>query len=341
MLQFRNETGLAGTIFLSPDPDGVDTLYAIVKGTFALGEDLAEWASPMPAKEQLPVALAPEHHGDPAASSIRVPSDMSLVKPATDVLLVGHAYAPRAHAVPWTDVSLGVGALRKQVRVFGDRVWRDGAVGASMSQPTPFERMPLVWERAFGGTELVDGQPHADVRNPVGAGFRAPSSARPLDGMALPNLEDPQHPITSWSDRPAPACFAPIAAHWEPRRSFAGTYDEAWQRKRSPYLPGDFDARFFQLAPPGLVSSGYLQGGEPVEVLGALPDAVPLRFRLPAVRMTATYALGGPQARPAHLDTVLIEPDARRVVLVWRAALAVDKQALRVSEIRATVARAA
>ena len=340
MLQFRNDTGLAGTIFLSPDPDGVDTVYAVVKGTFALG-GLAEWGELVPAAEQLPVAPAPEYHGDPAASSIRVPSDLGLVKPGTDVLLVGHAHAPGRRPAPYVDVALAVGPVHRQLRVFGDRVWTGGTLGATPSPPEPFERMPLVWERAFGGVEQVGDLLHAETRNPVGTGFRASDSEQVPDGLPLPNLEDPEQPITSPKDQPAPTCFAPLAEHWEPRRSYAGTYDDAWQQHRAPYLPADFDPRFFQLAPPSLVASGYLQGGEPMEVHGATPGGVPLRFRLPAVRMTVAFTLdGGPQPVPAALDTVLVEPDAGRVLLTWRAALACDKRALRVREVRATVARA-
>jgi hypothetical protein len=338
MLQFRNDTGLEGTIFLSPDPDGVDTVYAVVKGTFALG-GLAEWGEALPAAEQLPVAMAPVHHGEPDASSIRVPSDVGLEKPGTDVLLVGHAYAPGAWPVEQADVALAAGPVRRHVRVLGDRVW-SGAAGETIPRPAPFERLPLVWERAFGGTDVVDGTPQGELRNPVGTGFRAPDGDRPPDGVRLPNLEDPAHPILSPKDRPPPACFAPVAAHWEPRRSFAGTYDDAWQRERAPYLPTDFDPRFFQLAPPELVVPGFLQGGDPVEVLGARPGGHPLRFRLPAVRVTVAYALdAGTEARTANLDTVLVEPDEMRVVVTWRAALPCDKRALRVREVRATVAR--
>jgi hypothetical protein len=260
VLQLKNPTGLAAAIFLSPDPDGVDTLYAVVKGTFALAPGL-DGAEPPLAPEQVPVALAPEYGGDPLASSLRVPSDVSLVKPATDVLLVGHAYAPHGRATTCVDVSLAAGSLRKTVRVVGDRVWLRSGLGPVASEPAPFTAMPLVWERAFGGTDVVGGVPHAEARNPVGAGYREPDGTRPLDLLPLPNLEDPASPVTSPALGPTPACFAPISEHWAPRRHHAGTYDEAWQRQRAPYLPADFDPRFFQLAPPDQIAPGYSPAG--------------------------------------------------------------------------------
>jgi hypothetical protein len=331
MLQFRNETGFEGTVFASADPDGVDSLYAVIKGTFDLARGLAV------ADEQVPIVAADEHYGDPAASSIKAPSDICLMKPGTDVLLIGQAHAHRGQPAAHVDVHLEVGPVHKIVRVFGERYWQANATGVSITSPEPFTAMPLVWERAFGGTEATEQGPDAEPRNPVGRGFRSAHSERPLDGLPLPNLEDPFSPIESWKQRPAPVCFAPIAAHWQPRASWAGTYDERWQQDRAPYLPRDFDPRFFQVAPPGLVAPP-LRGGERVEVLGAHPWGR-LSFALPTVQVGVTYQVNGSsQPRPARLDTVIIEPEAARVVLVWRSVLACDKQLLRVREVRADLA---
>jgi hypothetical protein len=327
VLQLKNETGFAATIFASPDPEGIDSLYTIVKGTFALGDHV------VPAEEQVPIVMADEHHGDPVETSIRTPSDIALVKPGTDVLLLGYAHAPGGHAVTEMDVSLAVGRVRKTVRVFGDRFWQSDGVTHWMSAVTPFVKMPLVWERAYGGRDQANGELRAETRNPVGQGYRVQGGQKELHGVRLPNLEDPRYPITSWKHTPPPACFAPIGAHWDPRRSYAGTYDEEWQRQRAPYLPKDFDPRFFQLAPDGLVMNGYLQGGEPVEVVGASPSGI-LRFQLPTLTLQVTYVVDDARsAQPVHLDTVLIEPDDDRLILVWRVMMRCDKTSLRVREV--------
>jgi hypothetical protein len=331
MLQVNNQTGLSATILAAPDPDGIDSVYTVVKGTFSL-DRLDASGVPAPADEQVAPVLADEYHGEPGSSSIRAPSDLSLIKPATDVLLLGSAHAPDGRPVPWMDVTLTAGPLRRMVRVFGDREWRAGATVAATA-PQPFERMPLVWERAFGGTDQAKGELRGESRNPVGAGFRAADGEKPLDGLALPNLEDPLDPITSWKQQPAPVAFAPLSAHWQPRLSFAGTYDEAWQGGRAPYLPEDFDPRFFQLAPDGLVAAGYFRGGEIIEVTGVTP-AGRLAFRLPTLPLSIRYHLdAATEPVEAALDTVLIEPDALRVILVWRAVLQCDKKLLRVREI--------
>ena len=337
MLQLKNRTHFTATLFSAPDPEGIETLFAIVKGTFTLGPRVEE------AEKQTPILVADRFHGDPLKTSVTEPADVGLVKPGTDVLLFGHAYGPGGRPTTHAEVSLRIGPIEKRVAVFGDRRW-GGTVLTRISAPEPFDRMALVWERAFGGTETLPGDPHrsdGEDRNPVGAGFRSRMSGRKLEGIALPNLEDPARLISSPGDRPAPVCFGAVAPHWKPRPKYAGTYDAAWLQDRAPYLPKDFDSRFLQIAPEDQQIPGYLKGGEPVEVVGATPSGA-LRFNLPARRVDVVFRLdSGEERKSANLDTVILRPDESRLVLVWRAALPCDKRLLKVREIEPIVARAA
>jgi hypothetical protein len=332
MLQLKNKTPFEGMIIPAPDPEGVETIYTIIKGTFRLGRSVAI------ADVQVPPVIAEEYLGEPGRSSLKRASDISLVKPSTDVLLLGSAHAPSGKAVSELDVSVTVGLVRKEVRVFGDRTWQPGVVRSTISRPVPFVTMPLVWERAFGGTELGGEDPPvtaSEPRNPVGVGFRTRGNRAPVDGSPLPNLEDPAQLIASWKDRPAPASFGPICPHWEPRRSYTGTYDDDWEQNRIPYFPRDFDTRFFQQATPDLIAPAYLTGGEAVEVVGVRPEGV-LRFHLPRFSVRTSYRLDNAVFdRPTRLDTVIIEPDEARLFLVWRSAFPCDKKTLRVHEIEA------
>ena len=337
MLQIQNRTRFAAMLFTAPDPSGVDTLFTVVKGTFTLGLRVEE------AEEQTPVVPADRFRGDARTTSIAEPADVSLVKPGTDVLLFGHAYGPGGRPAHQAEVSLRLGPIEKRVAVFGDRRW-GGTILTRISSPEPFEKMPLVWERSFGGTETSPGDPpraDGEDRNPVGAGFRSRGSGRKLEGLLLPNLEDSAHLISSPGDRPAPVGFGAIAPHWKPRPKYAGTYDEAWRRNRAPYLPDDFDPRFLMVAPEDQQVPGYLKGGEPVEIAGATPSGT-LRFGLPARRVDVLFRLDtGEERRTANLDTVILRPDEKRLVLVWRAALPCDKRLLKVREVEPIVARAA
>lgn len=171
-----------------------------------------------------------------------------------------------------------------------------------------------------------------DARNPVGCGFRTSDSLTRPHGLPLPNIEDPSTPIMSPRDRPTPAGFAPVAPHWEPRRTYAGTYDDAWQKHRAPYLPSDFNPLFFQLAPAGLSLPGRLRGGEPVDVRGATPGGV-LRFSLPTTRVRVTFKRdSGDEERDAVLDTVLVDTETNRLLMVWSASLSCDKSVLKIRE---------
>jgi hypothetical protein len=299
------------------DEEARPVLSLLIKGTFAIS---AQGRCAL-AEEQIPVNLAGEPWGeDPATSSLKYEPEVAFCKPATDVVMNGHAYAPRAGTTEMA-VELRVGPVKKQVRVFGERAWYRAAGQIGATRPAAFEKIPLTYERAFGGWDRshADPQRHTcEARNPVGVGHR--SSGIFEDYLRLPNLEAPGQLLKSLGDRPAPASFGFVAPHWQPRAALAGTYDERWQKERAPRLPPDFDRRHFNAAPADLIAPGYLRGDEPVVVTGATPRGT-LSFMLPAqpppaVRVTL-------RDRVAHrlvtnLDTVIVEPDAPRVVLLWR-----------------------
>jgi hypothetical protein len=313
---------------LFPDKEGVDTLYIVVKGTFDIGQSLRI------ATEQLALAAEDVYWGDPSASSVKYASDFHIGKPATDVALVGNAWAPEGQAVTEMYVYLLVAEKQKALQVFGDRYWRNGRITA----PEPFQTMPLIYERAYGGAHTVqgeDGQKNIllEERNPVGLGFRGERNEQELEGLPLPNIEDPEHLIQTPEDKPRPAGFGFLGPTWQPRREFAGTYDERWQKTRAPYLPDDFDPRFFTCAHPDLVFDRYLQGGEPVKIRNASVEGE-MDFYIPACKFSNRVTIANRvEEPPLNLETVLIEPDDKRLSLVWRAALPCDKETLKVQEL--------
>lgn len=330
MLQLKNNSPFVPSIAVFPNEQGIDTLYVTVKATFVVGAKFEI------APQQQPMVLADEYWGEPGQSSIKLASDIHLCKPSTDIVLVGEAYAPERRPVQQLDVSVSVGEYRDTLRVFGERVWEKGMLGYRASTPQYFETMPLVYERAFGGQQVINadtGEMAYEARNPVGRGFFDKRAKAAIEGAALPNLEDPTQLIAKPTDRPTPKCFAPIAASWAPRKSFAGTYDAAWQKNCAPYLPGDFNSRFFNLASARLICKSYLRGGEQVEIINASPFG-PLHFSLPRCELVADVRIAGNSVQPPlNLETVLLEPTDARITLVWRAALSCDKKALKVEQI--------
>ena len=341
MFDLINNSPFESVMLPMMDRDGRAVAVVTVKATFDIkSEGLAV------SQAQEPILFDDEYNGEPGASSIKLESDIALFKPSTDVALVGSAHAPRGKPVESLDVGVAVGPVFKIIRVFGDRFWNVsfGIGWSSMSKPIPFVRMPLVYERAYGGEDRThpDQRKHTwDERNPVGTGFRVRKDRDSLHRLPLPNLEDPNRLIHAWSDRPAPQGFGFIARHWLPRRALAGTYDERWLKERIPLLPEDFDYRFFQGAHPDLVSPTYLRGDESFKIVNASPEGR-LQGTLPglAIGLSVHRRHGDAyetEKRLALLDTVVFRPDDSKVNLVWRASVPCRQKILEIEQIFAFV----
>jgi len=324
MLQTANHTPFATGLALFPDEEGIDTVYPIIKASFSVSDTIAL------AEKQQPLKYADEYNGEPGASSIKYAAEACPLKPATDVVLIGNAYSPNQHPCAEVDVTLRIGAKEKAVRVFGDRKWKNGAFGVVATKPEEFTEMPLLYERAYGGMDTTkSGQEVGCDFNTAGRGYFHPKSERDAVGTLLPNLEDPRDPIKRYTSNPKPACFAPVSPNWHPRLPYAGTYDERWQKTRAPYLPSDFDLRFFSVAPADLIFSPYLEGGETIEITNATRSGQ-LRFHLPRIRFDVTLRIAGKSEKTqVYLETVLIEPDANLLSMVWKGKRRCDKQLLK------------
>ena len=322
MLQLSNSTPFKATFAKLCNASGVDTLYVVVTATFRLMPQLEL------AERQLVPLVSDAYHGEPGASSLRHAGELHLGKPGTDVVLVGHARTPGGKRTTALQVGVRVGSYERLLQVFGDRTWR----GVEASKPAPFVEMPLVYERAFGGCiREQDSVVESDERNPVGVGL-AIARGRAAFGDPLPNIEDPRQLLLD-GGLPAPAGLGCIAPAWLPRRRFAGTYDARWQRTRAPYLPEDFDARFFHCASEGLSFGTGLSGGEPLVLLG-VSERGPIFSAVPSCALEAAFAVRRElHAVPMRLQTVLLEPDENRMRLTFHAQFVCDKLALEVERI--------
>jgi len=296
--------------FVGIDSDGVDVYAAIAKATFAW--DSAGNAIPI---DSQPVAEEDVYAGEKGTSSVVLEADLVPTKPRVDVIVVGAIEL--ATAVPQIDCTLEVGKrIRKTVRVFGDRLYMPHPLtDLAPNKPRPFARMPIVWERSFGGMD-PDHPKTVESRNTFGVGMR--HDARALEAKPVANFEDPRWSIGSWRDRPAPVGFGPIARWWQPRSKLAGTYDEKWQEARFPFLPLDFDPRFYNCAPIDQQFDGYLPGEEVRLEYMTRPGHE--RFRLPAWSVEVTFVdrHGRPTEAALRPDTIVIEPAERRFSLVGR-----------------------
>ena len=311
MWEVHNRTPFAVDRCWVRDRQGAEVWLVAVRCTFEIRPD----GTTIAPDDQQPVMQAPKHFGKPTDSSLQYDTDFSLTKPTTDVILHGSAYAPRRKPVTALDVTLRIGDVRKTLHVTGNRPYKKSFTGLAASDfAQPFVQMPLAYERTYGGAEPTPPdkeQLRFDPRNPIGVGYV------PMAGKLAPNVHYPGR----GRDK-QPAGFGPIPAHWQPRSSFAGTYDDAWVKERSPLYPRDLDDRFFLCSPEDQRPAAFLKGGEPVELTNLTPSGH-LAFALPrlAFGFETTFKGGERVQHQGSLYTVILEPDASRIVLVWRTSL--------------------
>lgn len=247
--------------------------------------------------------------------------DAGMPKPQGEVLVTGSCFAPAGTERPASEVSFRLGSLAKRLAVFGDRAWAGTAAGAVITDPKPFQEMPVTWKNAFGG-EGFD-------RNPYGKGLHPAPSSDGRNRIPLPNIEDPRDLIGSPSQRPEPAGFGPLDVMRPQRSSKQGTYDEAWLRERWPHFPDDMNYAFFNTAPEDQVLDGFIRGDETLEVVNMHPDVPGIQSRLPGVRIrcfvTRKEDLEAPPEEgevfeevTTRVDTVWLFPAVLRGVAAYR-----------------------
>jgi hypothetical protein len=315
MWALENETPYAAESNWVRDKHGIHHWIVAVKATF----DIAYDGRLRLADDQPNPTLAPEYHGKPGSSSVRLDSDLLAIKPCTDVLLDAHAHALGGRPASSVAVQLRIADVAKQLVVHGARVYYKAATGGlTTSAPQPFHTRPIRYEQAFGGMDPA--QSGFDPRNPLGVGFSSDTSR--LVHQPAPSVEYPSGDPA----RLGPAGFGPIDAAWSPRRERAGTYDANWQRTRRPLLPEDYDDLYASSAPADQRPSAFLRGGEAVELTHLTPDGK-LRFELPKVYLTFSTHFGlRREEHRSRMTAVLIQAETRKLSLVWQSALAVEPE---------------
>ncbi len=142
-----------------------------------------------------------------------------------------------------------------------------------------------------------------------------------------------------------PAGFGFLPRTHPLRRELVGTVDEAFIAGDAP-LPENFDFAIWNGAPADQ-QIDYPAGGEEFELVNLCAAGSPgtrtdqgknvyLRLRLPGDRCVLRLqdAHGNGSILPMVLDTILIEPEAQVVTLVWRRTVPMDETAALSAELR-------
>lgn len=223
-----------------------------------------------------------------------------------------------------------------------------------LSAPAPVTQLPLRYEYALGGQCRIDRDAPAALAhdacqtNPLGRGFTrrwfldathsaslpAPqigASGRPCDARQLWRGANGE-PL------PAPAGMGPVGRVWHPRRALVGHIEdkEQWQPDDIPRLPPDFDFAYWNSAPldqqcpypsgrERITLANLCRADEPAASIDR-DGNVMLRIELPhqAMFVLAINRANELTMLPLVIDSVTIDPEARRLDLVWRGCLPAD-----------------
>jgi len=298
------------------DKTGRHHWIVALKATF----DVDERGQLKVAEEQPIPELVPQWNGEDFVSSLRCESDLTALRPATDVVVHGCAHAPNGRPVAEVPIGLRVGRVQKTLVVRGDAVFHTSGPTLSTTTPAPFVKMPVTYERAFGGMDVSNPDPSQqkmDGRNPVGRGVATTLSK--LQNTPAPNVFFPGKDMQT----AGPAGFGAIAAHWSPRVEHQGTYDAKWEATKKPLLADDWHPRALLTAPPDQQVGGYLEGGEAVEVVHMNERGV-LKFAIPQHELRLKTSFGSNvREHGGLLVSVFVEPDPGRVTLLWQSSLLV------------------
>jgi hypothetical protein len=304
-------------------------------------------------EQDAPLRLIDEYYdrGDPDWSVVEHESELAPFKASTDVVVVGRAHAPGAEPVLAMLVGVRVGDTVKVLRITGDRVchWRDGEPPV-FSEPLPFLHMDIRYDRAYGGRdEKSDPKiPFFYPRNDMGRGVALHNVREVVDGLALPNIEEPEDLLTPervvigdpyrWPEQPLPQGLGWRQRTWYPRSALLGSLPAflepgtVTQEERLRMLPGNhvalarqmrlppFEPVFHNGASIGLVMAA-VKDDEMIALRGLTPDGK-LDFQLPGDRPRIALDVGqGDQPLQAKLHTVSIRPDDLQLDLIWGALL--------------------
>jgi hypothetical protein len=332
-MELINATRMVAGYAMGLEPSGRELLVVVVKGTFRI--PVESGAPPTLHEEQAPLIMADEFFGEPGLSAPRHEVDFAPRKRRCDVLLNGSAYAPAGRPAERVVVGFGIGGWSKSFAVVGDRAWFEAGAVQSTA-PEPFTVMPINYDRAFGGTDLRHADPaqHAAyMANPSGRGFHRHLTREWLEGSPLPNTEEAAVAVSRPDGSYRPMSFGAIGRHWEPRRQYAGTYDQRWLDDEFPFLPSDFDDRYFQSAPLDQQLPLPL-GAQPVFLSNLTADGY-RQFTLPNFEAPIQiFPRKGPREElVAHTDTIVVEPDLARVTMTWRVARPLKKNMFELAQV--------
>ncbi len=335
-MKLINNTPVPVSILIAEksEPEDARLVVGIAKATFTVDEsgkvtlDRNNPLAILSADVETPLGVLPK-------------DDVPRLDPVFEVMVMGHAYAPRAKPTPAMAVSLQVGTERRVISVFGERNWQASNGAMVMVNTRDFTRQLMTWEAAFGGTQSVEIDEDsfvdlADPINPVGRGFNYESQIQGVDDTyqcpdgypryakpsPLPILEDSAHLVSHPDDAPLPCCWAPCPPssgilmerirRAEDTKAQLGETVTAINIDQSPFLLHRAHPDWV-IEPPVAEATITLEG---------MTENGLWEFQLPAARVSLDVSVAGvSRSLELHPNALMLFPDERRFSLLFRGSL--------------------
>ncbi|ASP39835.1 hypothetical protein CHH28_14645 [Bacterioplanes sanyensis] len=242
--------------------------------------------------------------------------DTGHAKACGEFLLIGDACAPEGQTISHGSVSVRVGDTTKSLQVVGDRYWH----GRRLRRPTPpkpFTRIPLSFERAYGGQDFAD--------NPLGKG--RVKNAQGL--IELPNLYAENDSTKPSHHTLTPTTLGPIDVRWPQRQRYIGTYDQQWLDSIHPGFADDTDPAFFNAAMTDQHLKEFITPGCEVELKGCHAEKTKWQFCVPeySARVFIEQTTDDDSQfleAPSRIDTLWLFPELGMGLVIHRAEFAVN-----------------
>ena len=266
--------------------------------------------------------------------------DLGVPKKQAEFLAAGHCFAPAGEPVEKHFVRIQCADRDKTLMVYGNRVWHEWGLTATVSAPIPFTKMPLTWAEAFGGTDFapnpdgrgmdtVEPTAHDTAESAYSLAFplfpqntAAASSDAAIKERCypLPNVEYPNQLVLTKSDRPTPASYYPVSWYNTIRLKKFGTYDGGQKREAYAYAD-DIDWAFFNSASSDQQYPNFFTGDEAFQIENMHPEESLIRGNLPGWRPRCFAQLQRDEVQYSeielHLDTVWFLPEFMQGVVIW------------------------
>jgi hypothetical protein len=284
---------------------GAWTLTFVCKATYRLAPTESELADEQEAPNE-----EDNYWDDDTTRSLYAPSDLVPFKARADVLLVGHAFAPRDEPKTSLIARLTVGSMSKAIECCRDRRW---TLEGQLREGPRITRVPLRYERAAGGQE---------TSNPVGMRLDAADAY----GMVhLPNLQPPGTSVPKRGEGVEAVGFGPIAPTWPTRVEKLGRYAPSWTAATwsSQPVPDDLDPAYWNCAPRDQ-QIDVIRPDERILLENLHPEHPRLVTNLSGLSPVAAIERAGAALEPIQLtcDTLWIDTDRSLCTLVWRGRVA-------------------